>query len=196
MDLDELRARAAAAAPWSIERTLWVVALIDAVLTQDVILIGGAAHNLYTGDYRPTDIDLAAPDVDRSTFRALTAAGFTDLGPGHRHIGLLLDDEEPPLLVEFPTSGSDIEATTTVQLTDEVAVQVISLEDLVVDRLIQATDRTRVTFEDAVALTVAAFDEIAWPTVNDRVDMLASEPDLGELPVVLGRVRAAAERAR
>ena len=35
--------------------------------------------------------------------------------------------------------------------TDGVSIEVISLVDLIVDRLIQATDATSVTFDDAVA---------------------------------------------
>ena len=68
MDNDTLLERAASAEPGSIERTLWIVALVQAVLDRRVVLIGGAAHNLYTGDYRPTDIDLAASGVGRADF--------------------------------------------------------------------------------------------------------------------------------
>jgi len=193
---DTLRERAVAA-PWgSIERTLWIAALVGALLDRRVVLIGGAAHNLYTGEYRPTDIDLAASGVGRKEFEFLGAAGFVDRGVGYSHMELRLGESEPPELVKFPTDPSDIDATDTIALTDDVSVEVISLSDLIVDRLIQATDETSVTFEDAVALTVAAYGEVDWATVARLVDERAAQPMLGDLPSVLQRVRSAAEEAR
>ena len=110
MDHDNLRERAATAEPGSIERTLWIVGLVQAVLDRRVVLIGGAAHNLYTGDYRPTDIDLAASGVGRAEFELLGAAGFLDRGPGHRHIELRPGEPESSVLIEFPTDLGGIEA--------------------------------------------------------------------------------------
>ncbi len=187
----------AATAPWgSIERTLWIAALVGAVLNRRVVLIGGAAHNLYTGEYRPTDIDLAASGVGRKEFELLGSAGFVDRGVGHRHLELQLADSEAAELIEFPTDPSDIEATDTITLTDDVSVEVISLADLIVDRLIQATDGTSVTYEDAVALAVATYGEVDWATVARLVDERAARPMLNDLPSVLQRVRSAAEEAR
>lgn len=195
MDVDGLAKRAALAGPGSIERTLWITALVGTVLDRRVVLIGGAAHNLYTGEYRPTDIDLAATDVGRNEFELLSARGFTDRGIGHRHIELHLGEGEPAELVEFPADLTDIRATDVVTLSSDVSVEVISLPDLVVDRLIQATDGTPVTFDDAVALIVAANTEIDWTTIRRLVAMRSADPWLDELPEVLERVRSAAERA-
>jgi hypothetical protein len=195
MDSDTVRERAASAEPGSIERTLWIVALVQAVLDRRVVLIGGAAHNLYTGDYRPTDIDLAASEVGRAEFELLGAAGFVDRGLGHRHIELRLGEPELPELIEFPTDLEGIDSADTIELTDTVSVEVISLPDLIVDRLIQATDATSVTFDDAVALLVATYGDIDWQVVDRLVDDHSHDPMLSELPTVLRRVRAAAEEA-
>jgi hypothetical protein len=165
------------------------------VLDRRVVLIGGAAHNLYTGDYRPTDIDLAAPDVGRAEFELLGAAGFLDRGPGHRHIELRLGEPEFPDLIEFPTDLDGIESTDTIASTDVVSVEVISLPDLIVDRLIQATDGTSLTFDDAVALLVATYGDIDWQMVAQLVEHRSLDPMLSELPTVLQRVRAAAAEA-
>ncbi len=193
MNIDGLKARAASAEPGSIERTLWIVALVGEVLDRRVVLIGGAAHNLYTGDYRPTDIDLAATGVGRREFELLGRHGFTDRGPGHRHIELHLGDSEFAELVEFPTDLTDIDATDTITLPDGVFVEVISLPDLVVDRLIQATDGTPVTFDDAVALLVVTSGEVDWTTVLRLVEKRSAEPWLDGLPEVLERTRSTAE---
>jgi hypothetical protein len=193
VDVDGLRARAASAEAGSIERTLWITAVVCDVLDRRVVLIGGAAHNLYTGEYRPTDIDLAATGVGRSELELLGRHGFTDRGIGHRHIELPLRGSEPPVLVEFPSDLTDIDATDRVTLPDGVAVEVISLPDLVVDRLIQATDGTPVTFDDAVALLVATNGQVDWTTVLRLVEKRSAEPWLDGLSKVLGRARSTAE---
>jgi len=193
MDAEGLKARAVLAESGSIERTLWITALVAAVLDRRVVLIGGAAHNLYTGDYRPTDIDLAATGVGREEFQLLDRNGFTDRGPGHRHIELHLGDSDPAELVEFPADLTDIEATDTVALLDGVSVEVISLSDLVVDRLIQAIDGTPVTFDDAVALLVATSGEVDWTSIVRLVEKRSAEPWLDGLGEVLGLTRSTAE---
>lgn len=195
MDAEVLKAQAASAKSGSIERTLWITALVSEVLDRRVVLIGGAAHNLYTGEYRPTDIDLAATGVGRSEFETLAKHGFIDRGIGHRHIELHLRDSEPPELVEFPTDLTDIDSTDTVRLAEGVAVEVISLSDLVVDRLVQATDGTPVTFDDAVALLVATSSEVDWTTVMRLVEQRSDEPFLNELQEVFESIRLVAESA-
>jgi hypothetical protein len=52
-----------------------------------------------------------------------------------------------------------------------------------------------VTFEDAVALIVAAFGEVEWATVAWLVDDRAALPFPSDLPSVRERVRSAAEEA-
>jgi hypothetical protein len=70
---------------------------------------------------------------------------------------------------------------------------VISLSDLIVDRLIQATDGTLLTFEDAVSFVVAMYPEIEWPTLEERIDREAvTLPGIADMLV---RVRAAAAKA-
>jgi len=96
--------------------------------------------------------------------------------------------------VEFPTDLTDIDATDTVTLPDGVSVEVISLPDLVVDRLIQATDGTPVTFDDAVALLVVTSGEVDWTTVLRLVEKRSAEPWLDAFPEVLKRTRSTAEK--
>jgi hypothetical protein len=195
VDPEALRRRAETADAGSIERALWIVALVQSLLDRRVVLIGGAAQNLYTGEYRPTDIDLAAPGVGRADFELLGSSGFVDRGPGHRHVELHLRQEDAPELIEFPADLSDIDATDEIALADDVTIEVITLPALFVDRLIQATDGTSVTFDDAVALLVATYGDVDWGAVQRLVTDRTAEPMLSDLPTVLRRVRSAAEQA-
>ena len=129
-----------------------------------MILVGGAAVDLHTGGYNPTDIDLvgALSADDRQT---LVDAGFQRVGS--RHFRWMFPDGSQEL-VEFPDSVLDGDVVE-IELTDGVTVNVISMESLVVDRLEQATDRTLVTFEEAVRLVAAVATDVDWNVVTDNI---------------------------
>jgi len=126
-------------------RRLWLVAAIDAIIPRPIFLVGGAAVDLHTGRYQPTDVDLVGvvTTEDRSE---LVDAGFVE--SGGRHLRWDYPDGTSEL-VEFP--GSKLDGTSErIQLSDTVTVNVISVESLVVDRITQATDGSIVTFDEAV----------------------------------------------
>ncbi len=190
MDVRDLLQRASTHPRDSAERTLYIVAAVDVALGRSFTLIGGSAVHFYTGEYRPTDVDLAGR-AGTEERRLLGDKGFVFLGPGHRHVELRLGGDVH--LIEFPTSGYDIEAVLEVRLENDLKVRVISLSDLIVDRLIQATDGTLLTFEDAVSFVVAMYPEIEWPTLEERIDREAvTLPGIADMLV---RVRAAAAKA-
>jgi hypothetical protein len=73
---------------------------------------------------------------------------------------------------------------------------VISLNDLMMDRLLQATGGEPVTFDEAVRLGVAAYERIDWASLEERAAAIANGESLAEaaLPDVLSTVRRAAIR--
>lgn len=145
----------------SVERHLLLVAAIDAALEPTVIVVGGEAVNIRTGRYRPTDIDLVA-DVMASDREVLVGIGFRWGGVGHRHLSYEFGDGEI-VLVEFPASQLDgIRPPTWHELRPGIGVWVIALDDLMMDRLQQATDGTAVTMDAAMDLARAAATDIDW----------------------------------
>lgn len=191
MNQEELLARARAEPAESIKRDLYVIALVAQVLGKRVVLIGGAASNLHTGDYVPTDLDLVG-HAGKAERKRLVAAGFVDPGVGGRHLSLDLGDEE--VLVEFPTSRLDGKRPTErITLDENVEVEVISLDDLVMDRLIQCTAQGPVEFDQALALAVAAYLRIDWQWIEEQVEL--EEKNVPGLIEAHARVRKAAKRA-
>jgi hypothetical protein len=147
-----------------IERSLWLAKAADHGIAGKATLVGGAAVNLHTGSYTPTDVDLCAylDDADRASLRAL---GFRHLQGDHFEF-TFPDGETWP--VEFPDSRVD-GTVISVRLDPDETLDVISLESLIVDRLLQATDGARVTFDDAVRLVAATLTHADWETVEEDV---------------------------
>ena len=167
--------RNAEAADGRLLRSLWLAMAADHATRNLAVLVGGAAVNLYTGSYRPTDIGMTArlDEEDRSR--------FVDLGFEHTHgdhfVFVFDDGEVWP--IEFPDSQVDGEVDV-IRLTDDDLLTVIRLESLIVDRLLQATDGTGVTFEEAVRLCVAIYEKADWAWVAGEIDRRHGlEPGLG-----------------
>ena len=190
MTPSELITAAADAPESSAERALLITAAIEAILGTPAVLVGGAAANTYTGEYRPTDIDIVAA-VGRAERARLAEHGFEDPGIGHRHLKLDLGDAYP-VLVEFPGGALIGEEVEMVEVMTGVQARIISLTDLVADRLRQATDGTSVTYEEALALAIAAFETIDWKAVEDRVER---DPLRENMEAAMARIRSDAARA-
>lgn len=153
------------AAPDSTERYLLLVAAIDSVIVPDVVLVGGAAVNVHTGTYNPTDIDLVAA-VGPAEREELMRWGFSWPGVGHRHISYEFPDGEI-VLVEFPSSTlAGIRPPFWWEVRPGVGIWMIALDDLMMDRLQQATDGSPPTFEGAVSLARAMQDRIDWGSIE------------------------------
>lgn len=154
----------AAQAATDIERTVWLAKAADHAVADRAVLVGGAAVNIFTGLYRPTDVDLCAylDDGDR---RTLAEIGFTHSHGDH--FAYQMPDGERWLL-EFPDTRVD-GTVMQVRLATDEELTVISLESLVVDRIDQATDRTETTFEEAVRLCVAVLDTADWSEVERQM---------------------------
>ena len=186
-----LLVRAGEAPADSVTRQLLVVAAVEAILDREVVLVGGAAVNVVTGTYLPTDLDLVA-SVTAADRDRLVAAGFEWAGIGHRHLSFTMPDGEI-MLVEFPDSHLDaVLPPVRIEIGDGITVAMISLDDLMMDRLTQATDGTPVTFGAAIDLATAAYASIDWEWLENR----SALPELEAigLPQVLDAVRREAKR--
>lgn len=152
------------------------------------VLVGGAATEVYTGSYRPTDIDLVG---HRKAGHAdgLNALGFKQ--DGRHWLYDFADGETMAIEVPDDTLGDfAFDPPETIDLAPgELAV--ISLNDLMMDRLLQATGGEPVTFEEAVRLAVAAYDRIDWIGLEERAQSAVNGGSLaGEsLPAVTSQVR-------
>jgi hypothetical protein len=190
---DELVARAATKEAHSIERKLLVAAAFSETALDTGILVGGVAADLHTGSYRPTDIDLVGYRQAGHAQR-LADLGFKKSG---RYWLIDFDDGET-LAVEVPDDQLfELAAHPPVLIDLEPGeLAVISIDDLMMDRLLAATGDEPVTFDEAVRLGVAAYASIGWQDLEDRA-VVASEGATGAgeaLPGVLKRVRRAAIR--
>lgn len=120
--------------------------------------------NLHTGSYRPTDIDMCAY-LDQADRASLESLGFRHLQGDHFEY-VFADGQK--WLLEFPDRQVDGEVSV-VALDDEEVLEVMSLESLVIDLLVQATDGAGVTFDEAVRLCAASFEQIDWPSVEREI---------------------------
>ena len=183
MKASELIARALQASPDSAERVLLAAAAFDTVVRAPLVLAGGAAQMIHTGHPRLTDIDMVGP-VDSRDKAALSESGF---GRDGRHWVCGAGADE--LAIEVPSETLFGEDPPELVEVEGVVVRVISINDLMMDRLIQATDGTPVTWEEALALAIAAQDRIDWSLIEARC-RTAQEEDffLRNLPMVLDRI--------
>lgn len=75
-------------------------------------------------------------------------------------------------------------------------IAVIGLNDLLMDRLLQATGGEPVTMDEAVRLATAAYERIDWEDLSARSDAAAQDETLAgaSLPAVLAAVRRTARK--
>lgn len=179
----ELLALARRAPPDGADRILLAAAAFDAVVRAPLVLVGGAAQMIHTGVERATDIDMVGP-LDSRDKAALAGEGFVRngrywvWGSGDHEIAIEVPDST--LFGEDPPEGVDVEGH---------VVLVISVNDLMLDRLVQATDGSVVTWEEALTLAVAARDRIDWTLIETRCR--TAQPDdflLRNLPALLDRL--------
>ena len=157
------------------------------------MLVGGAAAELHTGWYRPTDIDLVGHRKSDQA-RSLGELGFKK---DRRHWLFSFDDGET-LAIEVPGDRLG-DFVTEPPLVIDLApgeLAVISLNDLMMDRLLQATGGEPVTFDEAVRLGVAAYERIDWQKLEERAEHAVDDKSFAGkgLPDVLSRVRRDAIR--
>jgi len=189
----DLLRRASEARIGSTERKLLTAAAFSEAVLENAVLVGGTAVELHTGSYRPTDIDLVG--YTRSGSDAiLVELGFVRDG---RHWLLTFSDGET-LAIEVPGERLDdyaLEVPRAIDL-EPGQLAVISLNDLMMDRLLQATGGELVTMDEAVRLATAAYERIDWENLSARSDTASRDGTLvgAELPAVLASVRHAARR--
>ena len=189
MDPGDLLTRALAAPPDSAERILYGTAAFAALIDADLVLVGGGAQVTHTGIGRLTDIDVIATITGADEER-LVGAGFRRQG---RH--WVVEAGGSAIAVEIPAAQSYGEEPPEVIDVEGVLVSIISVTDLMMDRLIQATDGTVVTRDEALQLAVAAYDRIDWERLGLRASRVAaSEGFLRGLPALAQAIQTAAAR--
>lgn len=187
----DLLRRAGEASIGSTERKLLTAAAFGDAALEAAVLVGGTAVELHTGAYRPTDIDLVGRTKPGSD-AVLAQLGFVREG---RHWLVTFTDGET-LAIEVPADRLDdfaLEAPLLIDLAPG-QVAVISLNDLMMDRLLQATGGEPVTMEEAVRLATAAYERIDWESLSARSYAAAQDETLAgaDLPAVLASVKRAA----
>jgi hypothetical protein len=126
--------RRADAEPDRVQRHLLVAAALGLVLSHPPIVVGGTADEYWTqAEYHPTDLDVCAAltEADRTTLRDI---GFEWTGMHW------VRDRGRAIAVQFPDSRIDgDEARVATKQFGTAVARIISLEDLYLDRLRQAT---------------------------------------------------------
>lgn len=173
----------AEAAEDDVERSLWLARAADLAIDATAVLVGGAATNLYTEMYVPTDIDMCAY-LDESDCSALIALGLTQIQGDH--FEYVFGDGQR-WLIEFPDTTVDGN-TVSVRLAEGEYLRVISLASLIVDRVLQSTDGTTVTFDEAVRLVYATFDRVDFSVVEAEIRRRSKD-----LPEITGKYEAVME---
>src|SRR5690606_40346903 len=84
--------------------------------------------------------------------------------------------------------SSDLGNTVSVRLADGEYLRVISLASLIVDRVLQSTDGTTVTFDEAVRLVYATFDRVDFSVVEAEIRRRSKD-----LPEITGKYEAVME---
>lgn len=184
----DLLRRAGEASIGSTERKLFAAAAFGEAALEDAVLVGGTAVELHTGSYRPTDIDLVG-HAKAGSDATLAELGFVREG---RHWLFDFGDGEI-IAIEVPAERLEDFALEAPRVLDLAPghLAVISLNDLMMDRLLQATVGEPVTMDEAVRLAVAAYERIDWESLSARSDTAARDSTLAgaALPAVLASVR-------
>ncbi|HCU24917.1 MAG TPA: hypothetical protein DF383_07860, partial [Deltaproteobacteria bacterium] len=111
-----------------ISRIAWVIAQALQTVGQDPILVGGAAVEFYTkGGYSTCDIDMIAPGGPELA-QVMAQLGLQQIGKDYI-------DKQYNIYIEFPSSELGPNEKFTQLKIDGGSFRIISIEDLIVDRL-------------------------------------------------------------
>jgi len=175
-------------------RALLVTAAVSAAVGAEYVLVGESAVNVHTGVYRPTDLDLVGP-LGPAVDRAMGSLGFARRG---RY--LVLESEGQEIVLDLPEDtlfdlAADLPER--VEVATGVTAAVLSATDLMMDRILQATDGTAVTMEEALTLAVGAYKRIDWPDLERRGQAASSRGSRAGalLPATLHKIRSVARPA-
>lgn len=174
-----------------IDRSIWLAKAADYAISDRAVLVGGTAVNLHTGMYNPTDVDMCAY-LDEADRQALAELGFENTRGDHFRYTFR---NEQVLLLEFPCTRVD-GGVMQIALDDGEPLLVIDREPLIVDRVEQATDGTKVTFDEAVRYCYAVADQVDWPQVDAEIHKRDYASPLIKLAQTYERVLKAVQTRR
>ena len=176
---ERLLARAATESD-RLRRHLLVAAALRAALEHAPIVVGGTAEEYHAAaDYHETDLDLCGPltTTDRASMRTL---GFRLRGRHWYH-------DASRVAVEFPDTGIDGDEGRVERVrVGEGTALVIGVDDLYLDRLMQATAPLQpegsIEFASALALAAGTADRIDRRYVLARIrDIRRTNPGLARV---------------
>lgn len=124
--------------------------------------------------------------LDRSDRESLVDLGFRQSQGDHFEY-CFADGQR--WLLEFPDRQVDGNVIA-IMLGNDDALDVISLESLIIDRLVQATDGTTVTFDEAVRLCIATFERADWTWIEQEVGRRETDQQAPGLSATFARVRS------
>jgi hypothetical protein len=160
------------AGPTQLERRLRLAAAITRMLGPQMVVVGGTAEEYWTaGAYHPTDLDMCPGPLNKAQKDLLGQVGFVLVGRHWTHPNLTV-------AVEFPGPGDDIQQTISLPVGKGEFINMISREDLYLDRLTQATvDKGPLGIEYQTALVVAGdnFEDMDWIGVKRRMGEVAPQ---------------------
>ena len=159
---DELLEQASKTVPGSPDWALYYAAAFDAVVEHPQILVGDA-QVVRTEQHRPADIDIGRIAPRDMECRHRVYARNLMEGVDVEVPDAVLVGQDPPEIVDV--AGHRL--------------RVISLDDLMMDRLVQATDRTPATWDEVIELGEATFDRVNWDKVRTRVVVQFDPPTCG-----------------
>lgn len=163
-------------------RHLLVAAALREVLAREPVVVGGTAQDLYTGDvYRETDLDLVGWLTREEELLLIAHLGFVREG---RHLSHLASK----VAVEFPESklAGDEARIRHLEVQPGSSVAIISIEDLYLDRVRQATatptpSPSDVNVNAALAIALASFEDVDWDYVSQHIrETEKGNPSLGK----------------
>lgn len=162
------------------ERGARLAALITEALRttgRDPVLVGGAAVEFYTqGAYTTSDLDMVA-DGGKDLIEIMTRLGFEKIGKD-------FVDRKNGVYVEFPGSSLKASERTRKIQVGSRSFRIISLEDLIVDRL-NAFKFWRSLIDGANVLMLLELGDAD----EDRLKERASEEDVWDALTSLQRIR-------
>ena len=163
---------------------MYAAAAFDSIVENPQTLVGGGAQVFYTEQPRPTDIDMVGRITSRD-MESLAAAGFKKKGR-HWYYGW---EHENGVLVEVPSEQSYGVDNPNIVHVGGYPLRVISLNDLMVDRLVQATDGSGVTWDEVMQLAGIAGGRVDWELIRVRCrELQKTDIGLRGLPRMLGDV--------
>lgn len=176
--------------PSQLRRSLVTAAILTRALSAaglQPVVVGGTAVSFYTsGTYESIDLDVVMPGLEPA------AEVLVDLG--FKRLGAVFTHPRVPVIVDFPPEPLEgAQALLRTTLVDAVAVRIIGVEDVLLERVFLAErESDQKAHGAALAMAVAHWEDIDW----DYVRAEAASPAWGVADAVDRLLRGAQDLRR